>query len=48
MSSFCNEVFEAGNCDCGEEKKKVIFSLQNLLYWLLFFPYRCFNLKLGK
>lgn len=30
------------------EKKKVIFFLQGLLCWLLLFPYRCFNLKLGE
>lgn len=48
MSSFCNEVFEAGNCDCGEEKKKSYLFLTEFTVLVAVLSLQMFQFKVGK
>lgn len=47
MSSFCNEVFEAGNRDCGEEKKSYLF-LTEFTVLVAVLSLQMFQFKVGK
>lgn len=49
MSSFCNEVFEAGNCDCGgEKKKKSYLFLTEFTVLVAVLSLQMFQFKVGK